>query len=89
MARNSASPSFKLIELTTDFPCTHLSPASITDHFELSTKTGTRAISGSVAIRFRNVVMARSPSSMPSSMLTSMRLAPFRTWSAATCAAVL
>ena len=35
------------------------------------------------------VVMARSPSSMPSSMLTSIRFAPFRTCSAATCAAAL
>ena len=35
-------------------PWTHLSPASMTDHFELSTTNGTRAISGSVAIRLRN-----------------------------------
>ena len=47
--RKSASPSFRLIELTTGFPGTHLSPASSTDHFELSIITGTRAISGSVA----------------------------------------
>ena len=51
----------------------------MTDHFELSTITGIRATSGSVAIRLRNVVMACSESSMPSSMLTSSRLAPPRT----------
>ena len=45
---------------------------------------GTRAISGSVATRFRNVVIAASPSSMPSSMLTSRMLAPPRTCSSAT-----
>ena len=48
--RKSSSPSFKLIELTTGFPCTHFKPARITDHFELSTSVGTRAISGSVAM---------------------------------------
>ena len=34
-------------------PCTHLSPASMTLHFELSIITGTRAMSGSLAMRFR------------------------------------
>ncbi len=48
--RKSASPSLRLIELTTALPCTHFSPASMTDHFELSTITGTRATSGSVAM---------------------------------------
>ncbi len=47
-ARKSASPSFRLIELTTAFPCTHFNPARITDHFELSIMNGTRAMSGSV-----------------------------------------
>ena len=37
-------------ELTIDFPCTHFSPASSTDHFELSIMIGSRAISGSVAM---------------------------------------
>ena len=37
---------------------------------------GTRAMSGSAAIRLRNVVIASSPSIMPSSMLTSRMLAP-------------
>ena len=49
--------------------------------------TGTRAISGSVAMKFRNVVIACSESSMPSSMLTSIMLAPPRTCSAATLTA--
>ena len=35
-------------------PCRHFRPASITLHFELSTITGTRAMSGSAAIRCRN-----------------------------------
>ena len=50
--------------------------------------TGTRATSGSVAIRLRNVVMACSLSSMPSSMLTSRMFAPPRTWSRATSTAL-
>ena len=77
--RNSASPSFRLIELTIGLPCTHFRPASSTDHFELSIMNGTRATSGSVARRFRNVVIACSESSIPSSMLMSRRFAPLRT----------
>ncbi len=61
-------------------PCRHLRPASITDHFEESIMTGTRAMSGSVATRFRKRVIAASESSMPSSMLTSMICAPLVTW---------
>ena len=83
-SRNGSSPSLRLIELTTPLPCTHLSPASSTLHRELSIITGMRATSGSVAIRFRNVVIACSPSSRSASMLTSSRLAPPRTWSSAT-----
>ena len=49
-SRKSASPSFSEIELTTLLPCTHLRPAWMTDHFELSIMMGTRAISGSVAM---------------------------------------
>jgi hypothetical protein len=60
----------------------------MTDHFELSTMIGTRAISGSVATMFRNVVMAASESSIASSMFTSMMFAPLRTCSAATSRAV-
>ncbi len=45
---------------------------------------GSRAISGSVATRLRNVVIACSPSSRSASMFTSMRFAPPRTCSSAT-----
>src|SRR4029079_9826228 len=77
-----------LIEFTIDLPCTHFNPASITLHFELSIMIGTREISGSAAIRFRNLCMAASELSMPSSILTSSMLAPDSTcgrapWSAA------
>jgi hypothetical protein len=47
-----------LIELTIGLPLTHFSPASITLHFELSTMNGIRAMSGSAAMSFRNVVIA-------------------------------
>ena len=70
--RNSSSPSFRLIEFTIDLPCTHFSPASSTDHLELSIMIGTRLMSGSAAIRFRNRVIMASPSSSASSMLMSM-----------------
>ena len=36
-------------------PCRHFSPASITENFEESTITGTRAMSGSAATRLRKV----------------------------------
>ena len=39
-------------------PCRHLRPASSTVQRELSTMIGSRATSGSVATRFRNVVIA-------------------------------
>ena len=53
-SRKSSSPSFRLIEFTTPLPWMHFRPASRTVHRELSTMIGTRAISGSVAIRLRN-----------------------------------
>ena len=84
---NAASPSFSEIEFTTALPCRHFSPASITENFEKSTITGTRAMSGSAAIRLRNVTIACSESSRPSSMLTSMICAPFSTWSRAIASA--
>ena len=74
--RNSASPSLSEIELTTPLPCRHSRPASSTEHFDVSTIIGIRAISGSVAIRFRNLLIAATPSSMPSSMQTSRMFAP-------------
>ena len=68
-------------------PCRHLRPASITDHFDESIMTGTRAMSGSAAIRFRKRTIAASESSMPSSMLTSMTCAPLATCWRATSSA--
>ena len=81
--RNSSSPSLRLIELTTPRPWSWRSPASSTDHLELSTMTGTAAMSGSAARRRRNRVMAATPSSIASSMFTSSSTAPFTTWSRA------
>lgn len=46
--------------------------------------TGTRAISGSEAIKFKNVRMAAGPSISPSSMQTSMTCAPASTCARAT-----
>ena len=48
---------------------------------------GTEAISGSVATMLRKLVITASLSIRPSSMLTSMRLAPLRTCSRATSTA--
>ena len=53
-----------------------------------ATITGTRVMSGSAATRLRNVTIAFSESSRPSSMFTSMIWAPFSTWSRATSSAV-
>ena len=78
-ALNTDSPSFKEIEFTILFPCTHFNPASITSHLLESIIMGTLAISGSAAIRFRKVVMALTESIMPSSMFTSIICAPFST----------
>ena len=55
----------------------------MTDHFELSTMTGTVAMSGSAAIRRRKRVIAATPSSIASSMFTSMSWAPLATCSRA------
>ena len=55
----------------------------MTDHFELSTMTGTMAMSGSAAIRRRKRVIAATPSSIASSMLTSIIWAPLVTCSRA------
>jgi hypothetical protein len=85
--RNFASPSLRLIELTTPLPWMHFSPASITDHFELSTMTGTRAMSGSDGDQVQEMRHRLSESSIPSSMLTSMICAPFSTCCLATASA--
>ena len=55
----------------------------MTDHFELSTMTGTVAMSGSAAMRRRKRVIAATPSSIASSMLTSIIWAPLVTCSRA------
>src|SRR5438552_807463 len=68
-------------------PWMHLRPASITSHFELSIMIGTRAISGSLAIRLRKRTIAALLSSMASSMLTSITWAPFSTCWRATASA--
>src|SRR5690606_7058337 len=60
-------------------PWMHLRPASITSHLEESIMIGTRAISGSPAIRFRKRTIEALLSSMASSMLMSMTWAPFST----------
>ena len=88
-ARKESSPSLRLIELTTLLPCTQRKPASMTSKLLESIITGTRAMSGSVMARSRNRCMAKTPSVMPSSMLTSMICAPFSTcWRATSRAAV-
>ena len=48
-------------------------------HFDESIMTGTREMSGSLAIKFKKVTMAASESSIPSSMLISMIWAPLST----------
>ena len=60
-------------------PCTHISPCSTTLHFEESIIIGTRAMSGSEAIRLRKMRISSSASSRPSSMLMSSTCAPSST----------
>ena len=86
-SRNDSSPSFSEIELTTPLPWRQRSPASSAEKRELSTMIGSRAASGSVASRLRNVVIACSASSRSASMFTSSRFAPPRTCSSATSTA--
>ena len=75
------------MELTTLLPCTHFKPASITSHFDESIITGTREMSGSVAMMFKNFIIAALLSSIASSMLTSMICAPLATcWRATSTA---
>ena len=59
----------------------------MTLHFDESIITGTRAMSGSPAMRLRNRTIAARESSIASSMLTSMIWAPFCTcWRATSTA---
>ena len=71
-SRNFSSPSFSEMELTIDLPCTHCRPALSISHFDESIITGTRAISGSDAMRLRKVLIASTPSISPSSMQMSI-----------------
>ena len=87
-SRNFSSPSFMEIELTIGLPCRQCRPVSMTSHFEESTITGTRQMSGSDATSLRKRFIAATPSIMPSSMLTSMTCAPFSTCWRATDSAV-
>ncbi len=82
-----ASPSFKEMEFTTDLPCTHFNPASITSHLEESIMIGKRAISGSAINKFKNCGIIFTPSIIPSSMLMSKIWAPPSTCSRATAMA--
>ena len=70
-------------------PWIHFRPFSMTSHFEESIIIGTRAISGSPAIRLRKRTIAASASSIPSSMLISIICAPFSTCWRATSSASL
>jgi hypothetical protein len=79
-----SSPSLSDSELTTGLPWMQRRAASMTGHLLESTMNGTRAMSGSEAIRLTKRTMAASLSSMPSSMLTSMIWAPLSTCSRAT-----
>ena len=69
---NFSSPSFMLMEFTSDLPCTRFRPVSMISHFEESSMTGTLEMSGSLATRFRKSPIASWLSSIPSSMLMSM-----------------
>ena len=72
------------IEFTIHFPCTHFKPASIISNLELSIMIGMRAMSGSLCSKFKNVVMASTPSSNASSIFTSSTCAPLSTCCLAT-----
>ena len=78
-------PSLREIELMIHFPCTHLSPVSITLHLLLSIITGTLAMSGSDITKCKNVSMAFFHCrNKPSSIFTSMICAPASTCCLAT-----
>ena len=72
------------MEFTMHLPCTHFNPASMISNFELSIITGIFAMSGSLCKRLRNVLIAFTPSSKASSILTSKTWAPFSTCCLAT-----
>ncbi len=61
----------------------------MTSNLEESIISGTRLMSGSLAMSLTNRSIAATPSIMPSSMLTSMICAPFSTCWRATDSALL
>ena len=69
---NSSCPSFKLMELTTHFPCKIFNPPSMTLHFDESIITGTLQILGSVANSLKKCCISISESNIPSSILISI-----------------
>ena len=86
--RKASSPSFIEIELTIGLPWTHLSPASITSHFELVDHHRHAGDVGLGGDEVQELGHRRGAESIrPSSMLTSMTWAPFSTWSRATSSA--
>ncbi len=78
-ARNVASPSLRLMELTIGRPCTCFSAVSMARQSEESIISGTRATSGSTASRDMNAAISLGASSMASSMLMSITCAPAST----------
>mmetsp|Transcript_20816 Transcript_20816/g.52845 ORF Transcript_20816/g.52845 Transcript_20816/m.52845 type:complete len:224 (-) Transcript_20816:252-923(-) len=72
----SSSPSLSEIELTMHLPWQHLRPASTMWNLEESIMSGSLEMSGSGMSMLRNFFIAYSPSSRPSSMLTSITCAP-------------
>mmetsp|Transcript_13478 Transcript_13478/g.42218 ORF Transcript_13478/g.42218 Transcript_13478/m.42218 type:complete len:258 (+) Transcript_13478:2133-2906(+) len=75
-----ASPSLSEIEFAMHLPWQHLRPASTMWNFDESTMMGRRETSGSGIAMFKNLVIAATPSSMPSSMLMSSTCAPLSAW---------
>mmetsp|Transcript_12459 Transcript_12459/g.31573 ORF Transcript_12459/g.31573 Transcript_12459/m.31573 type:complete len:207 (+) Transcript_12459:4854-5474(+) len=77
---NSASPSLSEMELTMHLPWQHLRPASMMWNLDESIMSGSFEMSGSGMSMLRNFFIAYSPSSRPSSMLTSITCAPDSAW---------
>ena len=80
---NASSPSFRLMELTIDFPWAFLSPERIVFQSEESIMRAAFAAAGSLEMLRTNLVISASLSSMASSMLMSIMSAPLSTCPAA------
>mmetsp|Transcript_19959 Transcript_19959/g.56093 ORF Transcript_19959/g.56093 Transcript_19959/m.56093 type:complete len:263 (-) Transcript_19959:1052-1840(-) len=85
--RNSSSPSLRLILFAMQRPWQFSRPSTMTLNLEESTMMGTRAMSGSPAMKRRNLRIVATPSIMASSTLMSKTCAPFSTCSRATATA--